>query len=208
MNLIFAIIFFIVLLSVIEIFKRFFSLSGELSRKFAHIASAVAVVFLPYFLNKWQIVILISLFVLLLGISKRFNILESLHSIKRKTWGEIFLPIGVGVSAILFLPYNLAAFQFGILVMGFSDGLAGMLGKKFGNRSYNLFGAEKTYFGSLVFFVVTLIIFMLFTDEGIYMVPKAILASSLLTVMEAIFNYGSDNLALPVLGGYIIILLT
>jgi phytol kinase len=207
MNLIFAIIFFIVLLSFIEILKRFFNLPGELSRKLAHIASAFVVFFLPYFLGKWQIVLLISSFVLLLSISKWFNILKSLHSIKRKTWGEIFLPIGVGASAILFLPDNLMAFQFGILAMGFSDGLAGILGKKFGKCSYNLFGAKKTYFGSLVFFVVTFIIFMLFANVGIYMIPKAILASTLLTVTEAIFNYGSDNLAIPVLGAYIIMFL-
>jgi len=206
MNLFFAIIFFAILLSLVEVVKRFFNLPSEFSRKVAHIASAISVFFLPYFLNKWQIIILASLFILLLGFSKYFNILKSLHSVSRKTWGEMYLPAGVGITSLLFLPNNLVAFQFGILVMGLSDGLAGILGKRFGKYSFSILGASKTYFGSLIFFVTTFFIFLFFVEINISSFVAALLVSLILAFIEAILKYGTDNLIIPIVGGYILIL--
>ena len=146
MNVFLAIIVFIILLVVVEMAKKIFSFSGEISRKIAHVTSAAIIFFLPYYLSQWQIVFLAAFFVIILIFSKRLNLLTSIHQVARKTWGEILLPAGTGVAALLFLPNHLAAFQFGILVMGISDGLGGIIGLRFGRNKIILLKNGKPLF--------------------------------------------------------------
>ncbi|MFC1622719.1 hypothetical protein ACFL1Y_01875, partial [Patescibacteria group bacterium] len=114
------------------------------------------------------------------------------------------LPAGVCIAALLFLPDNIDSFQLGVLVMGFSDGLAGIIGSKFGNYSFNLFRAKKTYLGSFIFFITTFLIFLFFAQISFQTIIAIIIISFLLTIIEAVCVYGLDNLILPILGGYLL----
>ncbi len=169
---------------------------SERSRKFIHIVSAAVFAALPYFLNKQEIIWASVLFLLTLLISRYLK----LHTVDRQTLGELYFPIGVAISAYFFLPQDRAAFQFGILVLGLADAAAALVGKSLGRRRIKFF-PNKTWEGSFAFFATTFALFLCLTlSQGQFLLLQGLLIALLLTVVEAISDWGLDNLFLPLVG--------
>ena len=92
--------------------------------------------------------------------------------------------------------------------MGLSDGLAGLVGQYFGRWSYRITG-RKTVEGSLTFFGVTVIILLFIASwQNVSLdLSKSWLiigGALLLTIVEAVFSRGWDNLPVPLLAGLIL----
>lgn len=178
------------------------------NRKLIHIASAIIIVFFPYFFSLNQIIFISLLFALLFVLARVFGFLRIINGVERSTWGEIFYPLGVMITAILFLPNNIPAFQFGVLVLGVSDALANIFGGLFGSFKFRAIGGIKSIEGSFVFFCSTFILVVLF--QGGYdnnFLPHYLIVSAILTVVEFVLFFGLDNLFLPVLGAYLFTLI-
>lgn len=177
----------------------------NIKRKMIHIIAALLICCFPYFLSLYHIILLAVLFALIFLVAKIFNFLPIVSNVKRVSLGEVFYPLGVLISAIIFLPQNdIRSFQFGILVLGLSDALANILGGLFGRFKYKLIGNAKTIEGSSAFFISTFILFIIMKNR-INPLPLDfyLLASLFLTLIEAVFFLGLDNLFLPVLSSYL-----
>ena len=112
------------------------------------------------------------------------------------------------VAAIFFLPENIIAFQFGIFVLGFSDALANILGDLLGRHRIKILGGYKSLEGSLVFFITTLILLMIFVAEpSLANLEVYLMIALFLTLLEFLLFLGLDNLFLPVLAAYLFSLL-
>src|SRR3989338_9054459 len=173
---------------VTEILKRKFSLPTSLTRRVVHIGTAAVAGIAPIFVTKEEIIFVSIIFaiVILLG---------------RPSFGEIYLPLGVIVTALIFLPHDLRAFQFGVFIMGISDALAGMVGERFGKHHVQFFGNKKSLEGSLVFFASSSVLTFLFFPIVGY---QLVLIPLVLTFAEFSFVYGLDNLILPILGALLV----
>lgn len=200
MNLLFFILISCGLIGVVEIAKRKFSLSTNVSRRVTHIGAALIATISPLFLNQPIIVIACLFFAGLVLVSRKTTLLSSIHDVERKSFGDVFLPLGEALSAIVFLPHNIAAFQFGVLVMGISDAFAGLGGEKFGKHKVHFLGNAKSLEGSAIFFICTLILALLFTPIFGY---QLIMIAATLTIVEFLSIYGLDNLVLPILGAFL-----
>jgi dolichol kinase len=184
-----------------EVITRRESLHAEISRKLVHILSGVAVAFLPLVMSFHEIAILGLVFIPIMLISKKLNLLTAVHNVKRKTNGEIYFPLAVTILAVVFP--KLLPFMFGMLVMGISDGLASIAGGYLKWHTYRCFGASKTMSGSLVFFASSLIIGVILlqsiSDLTILLtIIYSTCCAIILTITEAILSRGIDNLVLPV----------
>lgn len=200
-----AIIFMAIFLSLfvaVEILQRQTKIKNEYSRKLAHVLSALVVVVMPYFLSRWAVVGLAIFFALFLLVTRLAGFFQSIHRVGRHTLGEVYFPVGVALAAYFFLPSDLAAFQFGMLVLGFSDALGGIIGYTLGPRRTKLFG-EKSVEGSAVFFLCTLGIFFI-VARGKNMVFAGLLVSLASTCLELVLDSGFDNLVLPVFSALLI----
>jgi len=124
--------------------------------------------------------------------------------VERKTFGEVFLPLGVILCATFFVPKNILAFQFGILIMGISDALASLFGERFGKHIIKVFGHKKSIEGSLAFFISSVIIVLFFTQRLGYQI---VLIPLILTLIEFFSVLGLDNLILPIAGAFLFQLL-
>jgi len=171
----------------------------EVSRKFIHITVAGFAATWPLFVSRAEIVSLSILLFIGIIASRYLSFFESIHSIGRKTWGEIFFAISFGLVAILTNnPYIYAA---AILLMGVADGLAGIIGSVYGRRqSYRVFNNTKSVIGTATFWVAALIITFFFAVRyGIHANWTLLLwfpfAAALL---ENISTAGADNLFIPV----------
>lgn len=199
MKFIAALFVFLIILIVIEGIYRFLKMNPEISRKLAHILSSLVVIFLPYFLTRNELFALAGIFGITLIFAKHSRLLQSLSGVKRTTWGEIFFPLGCGITAWLFLEKSIPSFQYGILVLGVSDGMAGFVGQKYG-RSAIPFVRGKTIEGSLVFFAFTLLLMPFFFQMQLFFLKNIFVALGV-TVIEAISPYGTDNITVPVAAG-------
>lgn len=193
MKVIVAALCYTLLFIFIELITRKSKLNKELSRKLAHILAGTSAAFLPLIMSFKEIMILSLLFLPVMLISKRKNVFSSIHEVNRRTHGEIYFPIAIFVTALLFPDKEL--FMFGVLVMSLSDGFASMFGQKYGKRKYKLWQGQKSYIGSSVFFIITLIIGLIIaTQIPIWLIVSCALA---LTFVEASLSGGMDNLVLP-----------
>jgi dolichol kinase len=184
-----------------ELIKRRFSLPVYLTRKIAHFGAALIAFLSPFFLNLREIILISIIFAIVLFLTRRTSFFSSIHGVKRNTLGEVFLPIGVLLCALFFLPQDIKSFQFGILIMGVSDGLAGLIGEGFGKHYFKLFNSRKSIEGTCIFFITSLALTYLFVSGFDY---RILVVSLFLTIVEFFLEYGLDNLALPILGACLI----
>ena len=189
------------LLLVVEMVKRKFAVRTDISRKLAHVGASLIAFATPFFLSKWEIVSICIIFSAVLFYTRQTNFFSSIHSVERKTFGEVFLPIGIALCAFFFLPEEVTAFQFGVLILGISDALAAFVGERFGKHSILLFGSKKSVEGSFAFFVSCLIISSFYVPNIDHQIFAVVFA---LTLIEFFLVFGLDNVVLPSIGAYLI----
>lgn len=199
MKIIVAALFYLLLFIGVETITKKLKLNKELSRKFIHIVSGVTVAFLPLFMSFHQIAILGVLFIPVMILSKKKNIFSSIHHVKRQTYGEIYFPVAIVITAILFPQKYL--FMYGMLIMAISDGLASVIGQKYGKKKYQLFNSKKSYIGSSVFllcsiFIGYILLITLTTTNLTDSMLISITCAIILTLLEGSLSFGLDNLFL------------
>ncbi len=206
MNLIAFLVFSLSILGLFALSEgllRSLGLKPETTRKMAHVGSSIAVVLMPEFLFGWEIAIMASLFLLLLLVTKRFNLLRGIHGVARKTIGEFTFPLGVLLATIVLLDDHKQAFQIGFLVLGIADTMAEFGGKWKKLRAWKIMGQEKSLGGWISFAIATTLILIPYV-EGLP--PNTMLAILLvmplaLATLESVQVYGIDNLTLPTCTG-------
>ncbi len=192
---------YLILFGSLEIAKNRFKLNTEITRKVAHILSGISSALLPFVLSFTEIAILATIFIVVMFISKRSHIFTAIHGVKRQTYGEVYFPLAILISAIIF-PIQLI-YTYGLLIMGISDGLASILGQAYKSKEFRLFkNHHKTYAGSGAFFVSATIIgcglvgiFYIFSPIAMLMM---IILAAALTIIEALSPKGMDNIFLPI----------
>jgi phytol kinase len=191
---------FLTLLALAEAASRRWKMEPELPRKFAHVASGVLAAALPLFMSFGAVAVLALLFVPFMVFSRRVALFPAVHRVERSTLGEMYFPLGVLAVALAFperVPYS-----YGVLVMGLSDAAASLVGQRYGRRVYRIFRTCKTYAGSGAFFATTLLL----TVSALAAAGSASAGSLVagiaiavgLTVVEAAFGGGADNVVLPI----------
>lgn len=201
MNLIIFLFISTTFLLAVEIAKRKLSLSPSITRRVSHIGAALIATVSPLFISKNLIVFACLGFAVVMFLSLRTSFFSSIHPVRRKTFGEVFLPLGEALSAAIFLPQAVPSFQYGVLVMGLSDAFAGFVGEKYGKHQINIFNNRKSLEGSLVFLLATMLITFIFVPNlGLHL----ILIPLILTFVELILGFGMDNLVIPILAAFLL----
>lgn len=211
-------------INVLKVFLLLFSVFGlaeflyvrnippYVTRKVVHIGGGLVSALLPLFVKLNTAVFLGAVLFLLLLFSKRKKMLKSVHEGYDDSFGASFFAPGLIVTALLFWPINPLIFQGAALVLGLSDGIAGIVGVKYGKKKYNITGV-KTIEGSVTFFLVTIFVlcFVVYISGGL--VPDSVFgksptilgASLVLTLVEAALGKGWDNLFIPIIAGTILV---
>ena len=189
-------IFLILILS--EAWWRRQKIHGEFSRKFVHITVGSFVAFWPYFLSRKETLLLSAAFVIVVLLSKKYNIFSSIHTVQRPTYGELFFALMVGALTIADIQPHI--FTASLLTMSLADGFAAVLGTHYGKRnSYQVFGATKSVVGTLAFFIITAVILAWYSHQpdGVSIIPWVLPLSVLATAIENTAKKGLDNILVP-----------
>ena len=202
MTIILSLVFIFLVLIISEFLWRSNKLEPETARKFIHIAIGSFIAFWPLYMS-WRTIQLLSV-AMFLGVlvSYQFGIFGAIHHVKRRTSGELWYPIGVGLSACMTTqPW---IFCVAILHLSLADGAAAIVGTKWGlhHKSYQIGTHTKSFLGSLAFFIVSctlsLIAYIVLRDE-LPGVSIAVFATMpfLATAVESISRRGLDNVFVP-----------
>ena len=76
-----------------------------------------------------------------------------------------------------------------ILIMGYGDGLAAIIGERYGKRPVQVFGGYKSFAGTSTMFVVSL---------GVALIFRAVVIASIASFVEFVTPMGLDNLTVPI----------
>ena len=207
LNILIVLSLFLLIFGCAELlYKR--NVPPYITRKIVHIGGGIVAALLPIFVNLETVVILGIGFFLLLTASKRKKLLGSIHRINNESIGALLFAPSLTLTAIIFWPVNTLIFQGAALILGLSDGIAGVVGQRYGRKKYSVSGI-KTIEGSLIFFLITtLILFgVLYISDTPIALDMTLLVfggSLLLTIVEAAFGRGWDNLFIPIVAGTIL----
>ena len=89
----------------------------------------------------------------------------------------------------------------GILIMGYGDGFAAIIGKKIKSKKYKIGKTTKSIAGSLTMFIISLFIsFIVLKMIGVkYLIFDSFGIAVVATILEAISIKGFDNITVPVI---------
>lgn len=194
-------IFFI--LAIAGLVNRFATSDSEILRKIVHIGAG-HVILLAWWLDIPANVgigasIIASIVTLL---SYIFPILPGINSVGRQSLGTFFYAVSVGVLVGWFWHIQQPQYAaIGMMVMAWGDGLAALIGQRFGKHKYTLLGSQKSWEGSLTmalasYLVCTLILLGVLGNVcQTWMVSLAV--AFVATSLEAVSFLGVDNLTVP-----------
>ncbi|WP_427160303.1 diacylglycerol/polyprenol kinase family protein [Aliinostoc sp. HNIBRCY26] len=191
------------ILAIAGFVNRFATNDPEILRKIVHIGAG-HVILIAWWLNIPASIgigasILASIVTLL---SYILPILPGINSVGRQSLGTFFYAASVGVLVASF--WSLQQPQYaaiGMMVMCWGDGLAALVGQRFGQHKYKVLGTQKSWEGSLAMLVVSFLVcflILLGVFGNIWQIWAVSLAVAFTaTSLEACSFLGVDNLTVP-----------
>jgi len=168
------------------------------SRKFLHIMVGNVIFILPLFQSRWVMALLAAApFILLTFLMSPYSPLKIKDQISTSGHGLglVYYAISWTILALIFFdqPWIIAV---GIAAMSYGDGMASLIGMRYGKTKYNVFGDTKTIEGSLTMFLVLIVTLgIVLTYYGL---PTNLLVigsvALIATIFEGITPKGLDNL--------------
>jgi phytol kinase len=186
-----------------ELGHRWQWFSAEQSRKIVHIGTG-NVIALAWLLQlpAWVGITSAVLAGLITLLSYWLPILPGVNSVGRKSYGTFFYAVSMGLSIGIFWPLKHPEYAvLGILVMAWGDGLAAIIGQKWGRHPYKIWGNAKSLEGTAILMLVsylltTTVLYIAYGNLPIVWlvgIPVAIAA----VLLESISQFGIDNITLP-----------
>jgi phytol kinase len=175
------------------------------SRKFLHIMTGNIAFILPLFQTREIMAFLAAgPFILFTFLMSPYSPIKSMRGKTSEAGhglGLVYYAITWTVLAYVFFDHRVII-AMGILAMSYGDGLASVIGIKYGRRTYTVFKDIKSYVGSLAMFVCTfllLVIALLFYAEPLTVrsVTYLLCMAGVATVIEGVTPLGLDNLSVP-----------
>lgn len=200
------------LMAVVRALAGKWHIGAEVQRKLVHVGTGLYALCLPWlFPDRWPVYVLVGVTLLVMLVLRLPNsrLGGTLHGVGRQSYGDFLLAISVAVC--LFLAKDqLFLYVLPIAVLTLADAAAALAGSTYGTRFFKVEDGQKSMEGSIVFFMVTLLISIICLMAMTPFAPPNIIVLALMvaafgTLVEAVSWRGFDNLFLPV--GLLIFLL-
>ncbi len=183
--------------------RRYTRVGTEVTRKVVHIGAG-QVILLAWWLHTptWMGVAASVLFSGVALLSYHYPILPGINGVGRHSLGTFFYALSIGLLTLAFWPPSLPQYAaLGILTMTWGDGLAALVGQRFGRHPYQLWGSQKSWEGSLTMalasFGVALGVLGWTAGWSTQVAVTALAVAIAATALETLSIYGLDNLTVP-----------
>ncbi len=184
--------------------SRFTPTQTEIIRKIVHIGSGNVILLAWWFHIPAYVGISAAILAGLISVISYFvPVLPGINSVGRQSLGTFFYAVSIGILVGYFWYLHKPEYAaLGILIMAWGDGLAALIGQRFGKHKYYLFGVNKSWEGSLtmtvVSYLVSVIILLAARGNSWQIWLVSALVSILATLLESVSFWGIDNLTVPI----------
>lgn len=176
---------------------------SEIVRKIIHIGAG-NVILLSWWLRipAWLGIGASILFSVVTLLSYQFPLIPGIDSVGRKSLGTFFYAVSIGVLIGCFWQSYPHFAVIGILIMTWGDGLAALIGQRWGKHHYLLWGMQKSWEGSLTMLLISgvvcsLVLLSVYGSTGqVWLIALAV--ALVATLLEAFSKLGIDNLTVPI----------
>jgi len=177
--------------------------SPEITRKIVHIGAG-QVILIAWWLvvPAWAGIAASVVFSGVALLSYRLPLLPGINGVGRQSWGTFFYAVSIGVLVAWFWPLAVPEYAvIGILTMTWGDGLAALIGQRFGAHPYQVWGEKKSWEGSCGMLVVSYCVcaLVLLAVQGPVLATWLVagVGAVIATILESASKYGIDNLSVP-----------
>lgn len=184
----------------------------EIGRKVVHISTGHVLLWAWWLqIPAWVGLVAAGLAALGAVISYRVPLLPSVNGVGRKSLGTLFYAISIGIVIALCWPVDRPQYAaLGILVMAWGDGMAALVGQRFGRHRYKLGGIGKSWEGTGTMAIVSFLVaatILVATQGGSWTtIAIALVIGGVAASLEAFSKWGVDNLTVPVASSAIALL--
>jgi phytol kinase len=191
-----VIIFLVSFYFFLDLVKKKYNIQPERTRKLAHLLSGATATILFFLFTYWEFAGLLIFFSIFFIFAKINNVFSSIHLKSRKTFGEIFFPLGL-LLIVFFSYHNKFIALSATAIMTISDTLAEIVGIYFNSKKKSLAGSAAFFVSAVIIIAIMMAIFHLpFT----LLTLIGLLATAIsATITEAFSKFGLDNLTIPIL---------
>jgi phytol kinase len=191
---------------------KFAKISSETVRKIVHVGvSNWWFLEMAYFTQLKYALIAPGVFILVNSLFTFLNWGKAIGLDDRKrNYGLIYFPISLLILVLLQFSGILSSLAclIGVLVMGYGDGFAALIGKKWGKKKLPLPYGGKSYVGTFamlaISFAVSLVLLLGFSPVSFKTaLGVSVLIGLVASVVEAVTPLGIDNLSVPLLCAFL-----
>lgn len=211
-NVIGIVVSYLFIFCIMLIAKLFEKMGKETSRKFIHIMLSNWWFIAMYFFDHWAFAAFVpATFVLINFISYKKNLIGVMERERSEEEGLGTVYYAITLLVLAIITFAIQKPELGlipVLIMGYGDGLAAVIGNTIKSKQYKVGKATKSVAGSVTMFLVSLVILLCCLGVlGIsYWYIKAFVLAIILTILEGVAGKGTDNLLVP-LSCFIMLLL-
>lgn len=209
-GVIISILFVFVFVLFSEILRRKLNFSPEFTRKLVHIGVShwwiLAMVFIQ---QKKYALIPPLLFVFLNFYSYRKKVFKGMERNEKGDLGTVYYPLALIILIFFTWDYGIKAKSMGLLgimIMGYGDGFAAIVGTALNAKSHPLYKSKKTIEGSLTMFIISFFIsaiIVAYFNLNQFVLPASFIIALWASVVEAITPYGADNITVPLVTAFL-----
>lgn len=201
-NLVGIVISSVYIVLILVLSKLIAKKGEEASRKFIHILLSNVWIIYYFFIDSLAVACILPIaFTIINTISYKFKILKTMEREKNDGFGTIYYAISILIITVFtYLQKNPMLGMSGMLIMGYGDGMAAVVGKKIKSKEYEVGNAVKTIAGSITMFVISFFISSLVLNllAVEYFFFKGLVIALVATALEAISIKGLDNITVPI----------
>jgi phytol kinase len=197
-----SLVYIFALIGLAEFLRRSRGYGSDFTRKVIHIGVGMLAWALPFLFDEpWLFIVACVAFMIINLLDWRFGFFAAMSSSSRSNLGTVYFPLAAAIVAYLYWdtpPIMVAA----LMPLTWGDGLAPVIGKKFGKHTYQIQGTTRSIEGSVGFFFAA----FLATWLALWIIPgapqitpaealiPALIVSFATALVEAVTIWGLDNL--------------
>lgn len=180
----------------------------ETVRKWIHIAVGHWVFLALAWIDQWYIAIVPLLFFTVVNLITLKRGDGQMNQVERVSYGTVYYPVALALLVMLFFEQEPMALVAGSMVLAWGDGLAALVGKRFGKTFYTRGNIKRSFEGSIAMFLASFLVLtvtFLFYDLPSWLaVSYGFLLANIATLIEAVSYRDTDNLLIPLTTGALV----
>ncbi len=211
--------YFLGLLLAAVLAHRYLGVKSLFTRKLVIVGTGMWSIVTVRLFSSWEWAIVPPLtLTLLFYLSYRYDLVEAIEDSERVNMGLVFFPVAIALLLGLFWrpgsPQDAGYVGVAALMAAtWGDTAAALIGRLYGTRRYRMLGHRRTMEGTLALFLVSgvtmaPVLAVMGAMDWHQSVAFALIAATVVSLIEIVSFYGSDNLTIPLAAALTLSLLT